>query len=346
MYKVGILPGKFSPPHRGHVNAILQAGTRCEKLYVVVSHNAVLENELYKNAVIKPISMKEKARWLSIELCDLEHIKVVMLDEDEAGIPAFPFGWEKWCNRVREVVGEPIDAIFGGEPEYAEQGFSKFLPEATYEVYDHERSRYPISATEIRKNPFKHWDYILGSARPYFVKKVLITGTESCGKTTLTKMLAKTYFTSWAFEAGRYYSDKHTGKNLNVFNQGDFFNICLEQKLADEDAIRTANKITFIDTDAVVTQYYCELYLGKQNSLIETLVDPQKYDVVLMLKPDVKWVADGERFLGGDAQRVELHKKLKNMYIERGFGDKIIEIDGNYNERLNKALKIADDLIK
>lgn len=346
MYKVGIFPGKFSPPHRGHVNAIIQAGTKCEKLYVVVSHNVALEKELYREVAIKPISMKEKARWLSIELSDLEHIKVVMLDEDEAGIPAHPFGWEKWCKKVREVVGEPFDVIFGGEPEYAEQGFTEFLPEAVYEVYDSERSRYPISATEIRDKPFKHWDYILGAARPYFTKKVLITGTESCGKTTLTKMLAKIYFTSWSFEAGRYYSHKHTGGNLKVFNQEDFFNICLEQKLADEDAIRTANKITFIDTDAVVTQYYCELYLGKQNPLIETLIEPQKFDVVLMLKPDVKWVADGERFLGEDSVRMELHNKLKNMYIERGFGDKIIEISGSYNERLNKALKIADDLIK
>jgi nicotinamide riboside kinase len=65
-----------------------------------------------------------------------------------------------------------------------------------------------------------------------------------------------------------------------------------------------------------------------------------------MLKPDIKRVADGERFSREASQRLELHKKLKNMYIERGFGDKIIEIDGNYNERLNKALKIADDLIK
>lgn len=128
----------------------------------------------------------------------------------------------------------------------------------------------------------------LGSARLYFAKKVLITGTESCGKTTLTKMLAKVLFTSWTQEEGRYYSARNMGGNELVFNENDFFEICLEQQRAEDLALRTANKIAFFDTDAVVTQYYCELYLGKKNQAIETMVDRNRYDVVLMLAPDVK----------------------------------------------------------
>ena len=55
-----------------------------------------------------------------------------------------------------------------------------------------------LFAGDIRSNILGNWHYILGAARPFFSKKVLIAGTESCGKTTLTKCLANLYNTSWS----------------------------------------------------------------------------------------------------------------------------------------------------
>jgi len=37
MYNTGVVPGKFFPPHRGHLNQIISAATQCNKVYVVVS---------------------------------------------------------------------------------------------------------------------------------------------------------------------------------------------------------------------------------------------------------------------------------------------------------------------
>lgn len=343
MYKTGVFPGKFTPPHRGHINAIIQASTKCEKLYIVVSHNEELESSLYADSKIKPIALKQKLKWLSVELSELEHIKVIGIDEN--GIPVYPYGWEKWSEIVNDLIPEKIDVIFGGEPQYATEGYTKYFPNTKYELFDSNRLEYPISATEIRNNPFKHWDYILGTAREHFVKKVLITGTESCGKTTLTKMLAKIFFTSWAREEGRYYSTKYFGGNENVFELEDFYNICWEQKQLEEEAIRTANKIAIFDTDAVITQFYCDMYLEKENPKIEGFFDPNRYDAILLMLPDVKWVADGFRWNEKNEVRYALHKKLKQMYLERGYGDKIIEIEGNYSERLNKAKEICLKLL-
>lgn len=343
MYNVGVFPGKFVPPHRGHLNGILQAGTKCRKLYVVVSHDSNLDTELFKNSPIKQPTMQQKARWLSIELADLEHIKVVMLDE--TNIPLYPHGWKEWAKLLNQAVPEPFDVIFGGEPQYAEEGYTKYFPHVKYELYDTERTEYPISATRIRTNPFEHWDYILGAARPYVAKKVLLVGTESCGKTTLTKMLAKTFYTSWAQEEGRYYSARHMGGNEDVFTIEDFYNICWEQRQVEEHALKGANKIVFFDTDSVITQYYCKMYLGEYNPKIENLIDPTRYDLVMMMKPDVAWVADGLRWLDGDERRWQLHQELKQMYIDRGFAN-IIEVGGNYTERFNEAVKISKGLIQ
>jgi nicotinamide riboside kinase len=52
------------------------------------------------------------------------------------------------------------------------------------------------------------------------------------------------------------------------------------------------------------------------------------------------------RFLGGDKRRENLHEELKQMYVDRGFGKKIIEIGGSYNKRLTTAVKLIDQIIK
>jgi HTH-type transcriptional repressor of NAD biosynthesis genes len=116
----------------------------------------------------------------------------------------------------------------------------------------------------------------------------LITGTESTGKTTLTNLLSKTFSTSCAYEEGRYYSLYHLGGNNLVYQSEDFLNICWEQRKWDQIALERANKICIFDTDAVVTQFYCEMYLGKQNPRIEAMIDANRYDYIFMLKPDVE----------------------------------------------------------
>lgn len=345
MYKpnVGVVPGKFFPPHRGHLYQIIQAATQCNKVYVVVSDNEDLALDKCRHDKLPFITLKTRALWLSLELQSIEHIKVVMLDE--TGVPAYPDGSVQWCKMLTDLIPEKIDVIFGGEVEY-KHTYMKHLPDIEYSVFDYQRSRYPVSGTDVRLDYLKHWDYILGPARPFFARRVLITGTESCGKTTLTKYLAKIFHTSWSEEYGRYYSADHLGGNEDLFTLADFEKIAWVQHNQDEEALRGANRIVFFDSDAVVTQYYCELYTGQLNPRLEAFVDPQKYDVVLLLAPTVPWMDDGLRFKDAQEDRERLHKKLYYMYCDRGFKDKIVEIDyPDYKTRLSEAIGIGDALI-
>ncbi len=343
MYKTGVYFGRFLPPHRGHLNTIINASTLCNKLYVVVSYNKQHSIKLCNETKFTMIDGRTRVQWLCQQLADLEHIEVIMLEElpncykDE--------NWDNWCKNLKELIPDTIDIIFTGEENDVEKLENNF-PEAKISLLDPQRSKYPISSKEIRKDVFKHWDYILGSARPNFARKILITGTESCGKTTLVKYLAKLYHTSWSEEVGRYYAKKYLGGNEKIFTLEDFHRITIQQFEQDLEVMKNANRVVFFDTDATITQYYCELFMGEKNDAINNYINPSKYDLVILLKPDVKWVSDGQRLNSDQELRDNLHIKLKDLYINYGFGEKIIEVGGSYNERLQNVIEIIDKSLR
>jgi len=340
--KTGVFFGRFCPPHRGHLYQMIMASTKCEQLIVVISDNRPQTEAMCKEAHLPTITYQLRKQWISQMLQDMDHIHVRVLDETD--IPEYPNGWAMWSARMREVVPEPIDAFFVGDRDY-EETLQQYFPESRIELFDPTRSRYPISATAIRNDILNNWHYILGPARPFFAKKILIAGTESSGKTTLTKCLAKLYNTSWSEEVGRYYARDYLGNDETIYTDEDFGRIAHLQAEQDYSALRTANRVCFFDTDAVVTNYYSELYMGHRNKLVEAYINPQKYDVVLYLTPDVKWVADGMRLNGDPRRREQLNQRLLSMYEEAGFGGKIIQISGNYHDRLLRAIQLVDGML-
>ncbi len=343
MYKVGVYFGRFCPPHRGHLYQMIVASTKCDKLIVVISDNKHQTEKLCEADGLPVITYQLRKQWISQQLQDMSHIQVRVLDETD--IPEYPDGWAMWSERMREVVPEKIDAFFVGSSNYDEP-LRRYFPESSIELFDPLRSRYPISATDIRKDILNNWHYILGPARPFFCKKVLIAGTESCGKTTLTKCLAKLYNTSWSEVVGRYYARDYLGGDESIFTDDDFGRMAYLQAEQDYHALRTANKVCFFDTDAVVTDYYSELYMGHRNPMVEAYAKPSRYDLLLYLTPDVEWVADGMRLNGSPERRSRLNSHLLDMYEEFGFKGKLVIISGNYNERLAQAIRLVDDPLK
>ena len=309
---------------------------------MVISDNAEQTRALCEADGLPEISYRLRKQWFSQQVQDMPHIQVRVLDESD--IPVYPEGWQEWSKRMREVVCAPIDAFFVGDLSYSET-LASYFPEAKVELFDPSRTRYPISATEIRKNILGNWHYILGAARPFFAKKVLIAGTESCGKTTLTKCLAKLYNTSWSEEVGRYYARDYLGNDETIYTDEDFGRIAHIQYEQDYHALRSANKVCFFDTDATYTDYFSELYMGHRNELVEKYIDHTRYDRLFYLMPDVRWVADGQRLNGDEDRRRILNDRLLQMYRDYGFGDKITIISGDYNARLHKAIQLVDDLL-
>jgi HTH-type transcriptional repressor of NAD biosynthesis genes len=145
---------------------------------------------------------------------------------------------------------------------------------------------------------------------------------------------------------GRDYSRDYLGGDETAFCDEDFMRISHLQYESDMDALKKANRVCFFDSCAVTTLYYSNLYLGHEVETVKRYIDPSRYDLVLFMSPDVKWVPDGLRFKGNQDERWRLHKILKDLYLNAGFDpNKIVDVSGNYAQRLDTILNTIDSIM-
>lgn len=334
---VGFYGGKFLPLHNGHVRMIYECTKMVDKLYVVLSSSPKRDVELCERDGCKLTPAFIRLSWLGETISAMDNVEIIHVLDNQGDDD---YDWEEGSNNIKQAIPEVITHVFSSEPKYSEY-FDLYYPEAEHVVIDADRSIIPISATEIRKNVYTNWDYLPDYVRAYYVKKVAIVGTESCGKSTLTEKLAKYYDTNFVPEIGRYYCENYS----NQLTYYHFDSIAMDHFRATELMIKDSNKLLFIDSEAVTTQYYLNLYKpGMTSNLINAIIARQEFDLVLYLEPDVAWIDDGYRFAGDEDVRRENNKKLKNMFVKVNL--EYIIIKGNYDERFNKACQLVNDLME
>ena len=333
---IGFIGGKFLPFHLGHVYVIMAASNQVDKLYVVLSSSKNRDRELCERDGIKYMPAEVRLSWLGESLSNLDNIEIIHIEDDQWDDN---YDWKAGADMIKDAIGKPIDYVFSSEESYGEH-FEKYYPGAKHVVVDDKRKTVTISATEMRKNIFDHWEKLPLCVRSFFTRKVAIIGTESCGKSTLAKKLAKFYNTNYVHEVGRDYCDRYS----NQLTKEMFDHIAMEHFLLQQRMARESNKVLFVDSEAVITQYYLDMYFGGAKSmLIEELIKLQDFDLAIFLEPDVKWVDDGIRFAGGEELRKKNNLKLKSMFDERGIP--YVCISGNYHERFMSAKGEVDKLI-
>jgi len=334
---VGFIGGKFLPFHLGHIYVVLAASNQVDELYVVLSSSKNRDKELCKRDGIKYIPADVRLSWIGESLNNISNVKIVHIEDDHWDAD---YDWEEGANLIKKAIGKPIDFVFSSENSYNDF-FKKYYPDSKHVVVDDKRKTVTISATEMRKNLYDHWDKLPTCVRSYFTKKVAIIGTESCGKSTLCKKLAKFYNTNYVDEIGRNYCERYS----NQLRPEMFDLIAMEHFLLQTKKSEESNKVLFVDSEAVITQYYLDMYFdGKKSSLIEEIIKLQDYDLAIYLEPDVKWVEDGLRFAGEQEQRMKNNEKLKSMFQKRGID--FVSVSGSYDERFNKSRELVDSLFE
>ena len=331
-YNVGMYGGSFNPLHLGHVDCIIQAANMCHELYIVLS---VGNNR-------GEINYRVRYRWIYQLTKHIGNVKIITLFDDAATKADYTEDyWDSDAQKVREQIGKPIDIVFCGD-DYDENSFwNKCYPES--EIYFFPRN--DISSTEIRKNPYKRWEWIPNVAKPFFVKKVLLMGGESTGKSTLTINLANRFNTNYIDEAGRDISER-SGTDMLMLSE-DFTEILLQHKLNEINAINESNKVLFIDTDTLVTQFYMSFLndpeIDKNRALSDAIDALNEYDLILFLEPDVAFVQDGDRSEVIRDDRETYSNKIKDLITSHG--KSFLIINGTYQERYVKAVEAVERLL-
>lgn len=340
--KVGMYGGKFLPfPHMGHVYAMIRASSMVDELHVIVSYDVEHEQKLCEiGGKIPHVPASMRLRWWTQITKDMPHVHVHAVYEQQTGDFS---DWERGAEGIKAMVGKEIDTIFSSEHSYTDI-FSTLYPNAAHVVLDSERVTYPISGTKLRaEGAMKHWDMIPEIVKPHFAKKVVVVGTESCGKSTLVRNLGNLYNTTYVEEYGRTYYERLGGCE-GITQESDYPEIAFEHKYHEKEQLAKANKVLFIDTEAIVTQYYSMLYIGHRNPVVEAIALSQQYDLWLFLEPDVEWVNDGTRSFGEQELRESNNRFLKDLLYE--FGIQYVTISGDYRERMDQAVHHVNKLIE
>ena len=188
-YATGMILGKFMPVHKGHQHLIDFARRQVEHLTILVGS---LSSE--------PIPGHLRYQWVQELYPD---VTVVHCTDENPQYPhEHPDFWAIWVRSIRKFLPVGPDAIFSSE-EYGEE-LARHLG-AVHIPCDLSRSAVPVSATQIREDPYASWRYIPEPVRPYSAKRVVVYGPESTGKTTLAARLAEHYRTVWVPEYARSY---------------------------------------------------------------------------------------------------------------------------------------------
>lgn len=174
------------------------------------------------------------------------------------------------------------------------------------------------------------------------MKRVVLIGSESTGKTTLARRLAEHYDVEWVPEFVRDYADRK--RDPLVFD--DHAPIAHGQRaLEDEYRVRSAERnarLLIQDTDLLSTAIYCAHYYRRCPAWLSDAAHARRPDLYLVLDIDVPWIPDPQRDRGH--MREEMQSLFRQAVEQSGVPFAVIA--GDAETRFATARAAIDDLLK
>lgn len=318
--------GKFLPFHNGHAAMIDFALTRCDFLTVVVC-GSDCEN----------IPSVLRKQWIDEHFGNNPKLEVRVFNYSENDFPNTSVSSEEvsriWSMQFKSLLPD-YQTVITSE-EYGSY-VARYMG-IEHILFDKERKAQPISATALRSDFTTHWHYLPDSVKPYYALKVVILGTESTGKTTLTNRLAAHFGCSKVSEAGR-----DLIANSNSFDMDDLQLTAIEHAKRINQAVRGSSALIIIDTDIHITMSYARFMLKRELIIEPEIYNQNKAQLYLYLDSTIDYVQDGTRL--DEEQRNLLDYSHRQVLAENKIT--AVEIGGSRDERFRKAVELIEQHIK
>ena len=194
------------------------------------------------------------------------------------------------------------------------------------------------------------------------IKKVVVIGPESTGKSSLCELLAQHYGMQWCPEFAREYlltngkeyayDDLLTIAKGQLAMEDEYTELVKSQwSMANErtwvnphELISTTNSpLLFVDTDMYVIKVWCEYVFGKCHQFVLDQIVNREYDLYLLCNTDLPWVKDELREYPDEKTRKELYQLYKDILINQNVP--WVEISGDYEERLITAIDAVEEYL-
>ncbi|MBE9466736.1 MAG: ATP-binding protein [Bacteroidetes bacterium] len=168
------------------------------------------------------------------------------------------------------------------------------------------------------------------------MKRIVIIGPESTGKTILSKNLAENFKTVWVPE----YARKYVENLKRPYNYGDLIKISEKQIKEFNNNYSDVNKFIFFDTYLIITKIWFQVVYNKFPLFLDIEIKKSNIDLFLLCNTDIKWKPDGVR--ENPDKREELYNLYKTELENYNFNYKIIS--GVGKKRFENALKFLNEL--
>lgn len=182
------------------------------------------------------------------------------------------------------------------------------------------------------------------------IKKIVLIGPESTGKTTLCEQLSVHYDSSWVQEFARDYLQTN-GKEYKYI---DIKKIAEGQLKYEETGIKNAMELlksnpqkkhpVFLDTDFHVLKVWSEFVFNQCDNWILNTISERNYDLYLLCAPDIPWVKDEYREAPDLELRLKIFEHYKEIMINQYTPWKII--NGDFDSRLAQSIKAVEELFQ
>ncbi len=172
------------------------------------------------------------------------------------------------------------------------------------------------------------------------LKKVVIIGPESTGKSTLCKQLARHYSTLWCPE----YAREYLLKNGKAYTYPTLATIAKGQLQAEDEHVKQVyyikENLLFIDTDMYVMKVWCEFVFGQCHDFILKEIAKRKYHLYLLCYTDLPWENDVLRECPDLQTREQLYLMYKDHLAQQN--TPWVEIKGTCQNRLQVAIHAVE----